>query len=101
MGKNEALPNEVFAKAKDGGFRFVSLSALGAMLDTSGFDCGFFIEPESEEVEKHNLSPDAHRNMVLDGNTLTRSTGGETSLEEHMVDPHAHQNIIVDGNQNG
>ena len=101
VGKTDAMPNEVFAKTLDGSFRFASLSELGAMLDASGFDCGFFVEPESEEVKKHNLSPNAHRNLVLDGNTLVRSVENETSLEEHMVDPYAHQNIIVDGNQNG
>ena len=59
-------------------------------------DCGWFTDPTEEGVAMHNATLSAHSYMVLDGNAEGVTEDG--SLQDHMSNPNAHPNIIVDGN---
>ena len=56
----------------------------------------FQLFDEAALVARHNADAAAHDEMVVDGNTLSAS-GGET-LAEHEVNPDAHRNLSIDGN---
>lgn len=51
---------------------------------------------EAALVARHNADAAAHDEMVIDGNAIPAS-GGET-LAEHEVNPDAHRNLNIDGN---
>ena len=59
---------------------------------------GLFFEKldEAALVARHNADAAAHDEMVIDGNAIPAS-GGET-LAEHEVNPDAHRNLNIDGN---
>ena len=52
---------------------------------------------EAALVARHNADAAAHDEMVIDGNAIPAS-GGET-LAEHEVNPDAHRNLSIDGNR--
>lgn len=59
---------------------------------------GLFLQKfdETALVARHNADAAAHDEMVIDGNAIPAS-GGET-LAEHEVNPDAHRNLNIDGN---
>ena len=58
-------------------------------------DCGVWV---TDPVMIHNNDSAAHKNMKADGNN-TQSADTSSSLEEHIASPQAHQNLIIDGNE--
>ena len=63
-------------------------------------DCGIWDEsPVDIEVQEHNVTPETHESMIVDGNNL-EVMDESTTLEEHISFPYAHQNLILDGNEN-
>lgn len=52
-----------------------------------------------DPVLAHNNSLITHLNMIVDGNN-SDVTDASSSLQEHIVSPQAHQNLIIDGNEN-
>lgn len=59
---------------------------------------GLFLQKfdETALVARHNEDTAAHEKMVVDGNAIPAS-GGDT-LAEHEVNPEAHRNLNIDGN---
>ena len=49
-------------------------------------------------IEEHNVDPNTHKNIILDGNDSVPIASKKT-LAEHEVDENAHKNIIVDANK--
>lgn len=59
-------------------------------------DCGIW-DDDLSALELHNTSADAHKNLIIDGNS-TQNIDTSQSLEEHIQNAYAHQNLIIDGN---
>lgn len=60
---------------------------------------GLFLEKVDEAalVARHNADAAAHDEMVIDGNAIPASSG--ETLAEHEVNPDAHRNLSIDGNR--
>ena len=57
-------------------------------------DCGIW---DTSPVAQHNVTKSTHINMRVDG-TSTQPADDSTELEEHIANPNAHQNLVIDGN---
>lgn len=60
-------------------------------------DCGIWDETPADPVLVHNVTPTTHTVMLVDGNNY-EPVDNSTTLEEHIQNPNAHQNLVVDGN---
>ncbi|WP_419024258.1 hypothetical protein [Emergencia sp.] len=74
----------------------ILIDEIRRAIGLTDIDCGSW---EETPVTLHNASAMAHVNLNADGNANgVVSTGGE--LAAHETDPNAHPNIILDGNNN-
>ena len=53
------------------------------------------IMPTSKEMQTHNQNAQAHQNMIVDGNVW--QTQKDQTLEEHEQNPYVHQMLMIDG----
>ena len=53
------------------------------------------IMPTSKEMQTHNQNAQAHQNMIVDGNVW--QTQKDETLEEHEQNPYVHQMLMIDG----